>query len=152
MSSISRSPLKPIEWGHRCQHPLYEKWNRAKIIGCSPEWRQSFEQFLEDMGKQPSKDHILARCDRSKPFSKENVRWRHKHGQLLDRSRKLGTASQYRGVTYQRDRQKWFAVVRWKGKPIRLGGFATEKEAAIAYNRTAIQYLGKNAILNEVEP
>ena len=40
-----------------------------------PRWR-SFENFLEDVGYPPTKNHYLMRNSRQDNYTKENVRWR----------------------------------------------------------------------------
>ena len=54
--------------------------------------------------------------------------------------------SQYKGVAKRKSR--WRARLRFKGKDINLGQFATEVEAAKAYDAAARQYLEQFALLN----
>jgi hypothetical protein len=56
--------------------------------------------------------------------------------------------SGYRGVEKYRDRFR--AVIRIDGKRYSLGGYATAKEAASAYNKAALEKHGEFAILNEI--
>ncbi len=57
--------------GHDLHHVWIQRKNRADH---DPRW-QIFDNFLEDVGERPSKKHQLRRIDKSKPFTKENVRW-----------------------------------------------------------------------------
>jgi hypothetical protein len=58
--------------------------------------------------------------------------------------------SKYRGVSRQINSNKkpWRAYITFNGKHIRIGGFATEEEAAIAYDRKAKDLFGSSARLN----
>lgn len=61
-------------------------------------------------------------------------------------------ASKFRGVTWYDKGKSWRSRIGFKGKKKILGYFKNEIEAAIAYNKAAIEYHGTNAILNEVKP
>ena len=60
-------------------------------------------------------------------------------------------ASQYKGVTYNKNSNKWYARIQNDGKRIFIGQYSTEKEAALAYNRKASEFFGEFAYLNVVE-
>jgi hypothetical protein len=56
--------------------------------------------------------------------------------------------SGYRGVTYDRFRNKWRAEIRIDGRDKHLGRFGTKEEAAMAYDRRAKLVWGEFAKLN----
>jgi hypothetical protein len=58
--------------------------------------------------------------------------------------------NKYKGVRLQETSKRFRAVIRVNGKYISLGGYATEEEAAMAYNEAAYIYFGKFAKLNKV--
>lgn len=60
------------------------------------------------------------------------------------------SASRYRGVSPQTvgERETWSAQIIVKRKGHFLGRYATERQAAVAYDRAAIHYLGARAKLN----
>ena len=61
--------------------------------------------------------------------------------------------SKYKGVTFRKELKSkpWEAFIYKDYKSKRLGYFATEKEAALAYNEAAKESYGEFAKLNELE-
>ena len=57
-------------------------------------------------------------------------------------------SSRYKGVIRRRDCKRWRARIGFKRKRIRLGDFADEIKAAIAYDDKAIELFGEFAYLN----
>lgn len=60
----------------------------------------------------------------------------------------LNGTSKYKGVRKAKGRKKWTARIFANGKAIYLGQYETEEEAAMAYNKAAIQYHGQFANIN----
>lgn len=58
--------------------------------------------------------------------------------------------SPFKGVSYDRSRSKWIAQITIGRKNRNLGRFATEVEAALAYNAAALEAWGEHARLNVV--
>lgn len=56
--------------------------------------------------------------------------------------------SGYRGVI--KNKSRWSARIKVHNQRIHLGTFDTPEEAALAYNKAAIEYHGEFALLNEV--
>lgn len=68
-----------------------------------------------------------------------------------NRPLKANKFSKYRGVGKNRsDKEPYRAVLTHKGKRYYLGTFATEIEAAKAYNRAALAIIGDYAVINEL--
>ena len=63
---------------------------------------------------------------------------------------KRGSLSNYKGVTYDADRKKWAARLRFKGVTHLAKRFDTEEEAALAYNTAARTVFGPGAVLNPI--
>lgn len=63
---------------------------------------------------------------------------------------KSKTSSKYKGVYWSKQRQKWKARIYVNKKQIWLGYFKKENDAALAYNKAALKYLGNFAFLNDV--
>lgn len=56
--------------------------------------------------------------------------------------------SKYKGVHWHKLNKRWIVQITIEGKNINCGAYKDEIEAAIAYDRAAIQYFGEFAYLN----
>ncbi len=64
-----------------------------------------------------------------------------------NRSKFRGT-SQFKGVTFDRSRNRWRAQISASGQTVYIGKFKEELPAAIAYDAAAVKYHGEFAVLN----
>jgi group I intron endonuclease len=58
------------------------------------------------------------------------------------------SSSKYVGVCWNNDDKKWRSQIKLQGKKINLGSFVKEEDAALAYDKKALEVFGDNAILN----
>lgn len=70
------------------------------------------------------------------------------HSKNMMNMRKKPGTSQYKGVYWKRQRQKWRAQIKINGKMTYLVYYDAEIEAARAYDRKAIELFGDYALLN----
>ncbi len=65
--------------------------------------------------------------------------------------RRLGTSSIYKGVSWSKTKNKWVAYLHHQGKTQYVGTFTNEFDAALAYNKRALDVWGEFARLNDIE-
>lgn len=68
-----------------------------------------------------------------------------------NRIARINSSSKYKGVGFDRDLNKWRAYIRLKGRQVHLGVFESEKDAALAYNKSAKSHFKEFALLNHIE-
>lgn len=80
---------------------------------------------------------------------KDNLRLCNNRQNQGNLPKRKNCSSQYKGV--HRKGVKWQARIATEDRRISLGYYATEDEAALAYNRAAAQHFGEFALLNNVK-
>lgn len=80
--------------------------------------------------------------------TRENLRVCTRQQNTHNNRKHVDSCSQFKGVGYNREKEKWFAKAYFEGKRIWLGYFDEEADAARAYDRTAVEYFGEFAHLN----
>jgi len=104
-------------------------------------------QILVDCGLDTI-DHI----DRDKlNNTRDNLRPATYQQNNRNTGKKKSSSSKYKGVHWNKRRNRWMARLCINYKSITLGQFLTEAEAALAYNRAAIAHFGEFAYLNTIE-
>ncbi len=75
----------------RCNDTAFKDYARygARGIKVAPEWDNSFETFLADMGHRPTPTHQIDRIDSSKGYGPGNCRWVTPHEQGSEHRRNL---------------------------------------------------------------
>jgi hypothetical protein len=105
LNAIKPGPITHGECLHRRISPEYTSWQAMKARCSNPNlsafkyyggrgisvcarWRDSFEEFLADMGRRPSMAHTLDRFPNNNGnYEPGNVRWATKSEQLKNRRR-----------------------------------------------------------------
>lgn len=59
-------------------------------------------------------------------------------------------SSKYKGVCFDKSRGLWISGVKYNYRRINLGRYKDEVDAAIAYNKKAVELFGEFAYLNEI--
>jgi hypothetical protein len=66
------------------------KWYGGRGITVCPEWRNSFENFLESVGPRPSSAHSLGRINNDGNYEPGNVEW-----QTVDKQKRNTRANRF---------------------------------------------------------
>jgi HNH endonuclease len=106
------------------------------------------------IGRELSTDEVPDHIDRNKSNnSRSNLRVATRQKNSMNRAKQSGCnlTSQYKGVSkHPAAGCEWRAMLYVSRKPILIGYFKTELEAAIAYNHVAVVQHGEFASLNDI--
>lgn len=94
-------------------------------------------------------DHINNVRDDNRIVNLREATSTENHGNM--KVRKGGT-SKYKGVCWHKQLCKWNVRIMLNYKQIHLGCYDNEEEAALAYNKAALEYFGEYAKINDVTP
>jgi hypothetical protein len=108
------------------------------------------EQFLI----KPNFDYkvIVDHIDRNKLNNViSNLRYVSISQNRINKNKILNTKSKFRGVYWDKVREKWFARVIINNERLHLGRYEYEIDAARAYNKKVIELFGEDAYVNQVD-
>ena len=103
------------------------------------------EAFLLNLTDLPCVDHK----DRNSLNNHiSNLRWCSKRQNNQNRSKRKNTTSVYKGICFDKSKNKWRARIKHNERSIYIGLFTDESEAAHAYDRKASELFREFAVLN----
>jgi hypothetical protein len=99
----------------------------------------------------PSGHRYVDHINRDKTDNRiENLRWCLQSQNMGNVCKRKNVTSQFKGVHWVAERQRWKAALTYRGKAHNLGRFINEEDAARAYNKKAVEIFGNFANLNDV--
>lgn len=93
-------------------------------------------------------DHIDGNRSNNK---RDNLRICNSRQNKMNKSIQTNNKSGYKGVYWDKQLNKWRTRIKYKGKHIHVGLYSNLIEAAIAYNKKAVEYFGEYAKLNQIK-
>lgn len=134
----------------RCGSPKsgdYDDYGGRGISVCS-EWANSFEAFINHVGRRPSRDSKIDRIDVDGNYEPGNVRWIDSSQSAMNKRAYKNNKTGLKGVGLRKG--KYRARLQVDGEILLSKTFGTKLEAAQAYNEAARRYHGEFAHLNDL--
>jgi len=105
--------------------------------------------FMHRQIMPPSRGMVVDHKNRNRlDNTRENLRLCTPGENAQNAAKKQGTYSRFKGVSYRKERDKYFAQIYHQNEQFYLGLFDKETDAARAYDRRAIELFGEFARVN----
>lgn len=142
---------KSVEYNTWCsmkERCHYEKAENYYLYGgrgirVCDRWINSFEKFLEDMGKRPSSKHSIDRIEVNGNYEPLNCKWATSEEQSRNKRVSRNNESGTTGVREDKKTGKWISRIYNDGNSIYLGYFENKNDAINARKAAEIKYWNK---------
>ena len=128
----------------------YSDYGGRGITLCD-DWKNDFIPFYNwAMSNEYSDELSIDRIDNDGGYSPENCRWTTPTMQQRNQRIKKNNTSGYKGVSCNKDNNKYRVRITINKKSVNLGSYPTTVEGAIAYNNYSIENNLEGFVLNEI--
>ncbi len=131
----------------KCGKKNYPFYYGAGVRVCA-EWQEFLPFYKWAKANGYRKGLIIDRKDGTKGYGPGNCRWVDVYLSAINRKKRSGTKSKYRGVCWWWKEKRWQVVFMSRGVRYNLGTYTNEEDAARAYDAKAWDVLGELATLN----
>jgi hypothetical protein len=123
----------------RCYYQKDSRYDRygGRGIKVCDRWRDSFENFYEDMGSKPTPKHTLDRKNNDGDYEPSNCKWSTVRAQNANRS----ISNKIMGVGYYKKNDTWWAQLKVNGAIVLNKTFQTEPEAIAARRKAELDFM-----------
>ena len=120
------------------KNKAFKEYYGVRGISVCDRWLK-IENFIEDMYPTYKEGLTLDRIDNNGNYEPLNCRWATQSLQLMNtRLIHSNNTSGYRGVCFDKARNKWISRIQYNNKQKTIGRFSTALEAAKAYDKYVI--------------
>jgi len=125
------------------------QWTWTLHSGYAVRYRKKKQLYMHREIMKPPAGMVVDHINRNKlDNTRGNLRVCTHRENAANRGKRRGSASRFLGVGWDKRYEKWCGYLPTDGKPIWLGYFDDEGEAAREYDRKAVERLGPSARLN----
>lgn len=151
MTAIKHGKYRTTEYNswrglrERCymqSHAEYFRYGAKGVTVCD-RWRESFSNFLEDMGEKPSPKHSLDRIDTKGNYEPDNCRWATPTTQAYNQSKRADNTTGHKGI-YKAANGKFFVRISKDKKLHHLGHYETMEEAIKIRKQAELTFYGES--------
>lgn len=124
----------------------YKDYGGRGIAVCTS-WLKDINSFISwSLANEYKDDYSLDRTDVNGNYSPENCRWVDANTQAQNRRKPINNTSNYVGISFHKETNKWRASVVNNKKQYWLGVYSTIEEAIITYDTFVVS----NGFLNTI--
>ena len=128
---------------YNANNKAYKNYGGRGIKVCE-RWNNSFDNFINDMGERPTKNHQIDRIDNDKNYNPENCKWVTRSENTLNKRHKLGKSGFRNIILEDRIKSKTYYYALLKRQGYTRKSRYTDLETALNKRDLYIEEYNKN--------